>query len=269
MSARLDILEERERLTGPFLGSLMLHGGLAALFVAATVTHIFGGKVEQWGDPNGGRFGAVAVTPVGSIPLPNRSSIPNPVANDTESQVPPAPPKPKVQPKPKVAVPEPNAIPLKMKTAKKDARAAEAAAPNQWAQKQTYRENQLYSTGGQAVSSPMYQMRGGGGVGLGTDSPLGTQFGWYASLLLNAIGQHWHPSSADGRGQTAAAVVQFTLARDGSLVPGSVKIAESSGSRELDYSAQRALLDVGQFPPLPPQFPRDRVDLQVHFDLRH
>ena len=55
------------------------------------------------GDTNGGRMGAVAVTPVHSIPLPSRSSTPNPVANPTESQVPTPPPKAKPIPKVKVA----------------------------------------------------------------------------------------------------------------------------------------------------------------------
>ncbi len=266
MSARLDTLDEREGLRGPFLGSLLLHGGLAGLFVVATMTHILERKVLVLGDPNGGRFGAVAVTPVGSIPLPNRASIPNPVANDTESQVPQAPPKPKVkpQPKPKELPPDPDAIPLKMRNARRP-----APEQNKWAEKQVYRENQLYSSRGAAVSSPMFQMQGGGGVGLGTDSPFGTQFGWYANLLLNAIGQHWHPSSTDARGETTPAILQFTLLRDGTVVQGSVRVVQTSGSRELDYSAQRALLDITQLPALPPQLQRDRVDLQVHFDLRH
>ena len=266
MSARLDTLDEHERLRGPFLGSLLLHGGIAGLFVAATMTHIFGSHVLLLGDPNGGRFGAVAVTPVGSIPLPNRAILPNPVANDTESQVPLAPPKPKLkaQPKPKELPPDPNAIPLKMRASRRP-----VPEVNKWAEKQTYRQNQLYSTRGAAASSPMYQMQGGGGLGLGTDSPLGTQFGWYANLLLNAIGQHWRPSNTDGRGETSPAIVQFTLLRDGTVVPGSVRVVQTSGSRELDYSAQRALLDISQLPALPPQLQRDRVDLQVHFDLRH
>lgn len=269
MTARTEILDEPERLRGPFLGSLLFHGGLIGLFVVVTVTHLFNGKVEHWGDPNGGRFGSVAVNAVSSIPLPNRSSTPNPVANDTESQVPQAPPKLKAQPKPKVKAPEPDAIPLKSPRATTRRESVAASQPNKWQEKQTYRENQLYSASGQVASSPMYAMRGGGGVGIGTDSPLGTQYGWYANLLLQLIGQHWHPSTLDARTQVTDAIVQFTLLRNGSLVPGSVRLIQTSGNRELDYSAQRALLDVNQFPALPAQFPRDRVDLQVHFDLRH
>lgn len=267
MTARVDILDEPEHLRGPFLGSLLFHGGLVGVFAAITTFHLLGGNVEHWGDPHGGGMGAVAVTPV-SIALPNRSSVPNPVANDTTSEVPAPPPKPKAVPKPKPQVSDADAIPLKSSKATRRETAA-ASQPNKWAEKQTYQSNQLYSNVGQAAASPMYQLHGGGGVGIGTDSPLGTQYGYYANALLNLIGQHWHPTSMDSRMERNPATVQFTLLRDGSLLPGSVKLIQSSGSRELDYSAQRALLDVDKFPPLPPQFPRDRVDLQLHFDLRH
>jgi len=36
----------------------------------------------------------------------------------------------------------------------------------------------------------MYNMPGAGGVGIGTDSPLGTQFGWYAKLLRDQEGNN-------------------------------------------------------------------------------
>src|SRR4051812_49073957 len=107
MSARIDILDEPERLRGPFLGSVAFHAGMIGAFVAITVFQPMG-KVEHWGDPKGGGFGSVAVNAVPNIPLPNRSSVPNPVANDTESQVPQAPSKVKAQPK--VKAPDPNAI---------------------------------------------------------------------------------------------------------------------------------------------------------------
>jgi TonB family protein len=266
MTARVDILDEPERLRGPLLGSLLFHGGLVGIFVGLTTFHLLGNSVMHLGGQNPGA-GAVAVTPV-SIALPNRSSVPNPVANDTQNQAPPPPPKQKALPKPKPQVSDADAIPLKSPKATRRETVA-ASQPNKWAEKQTYRPNQVYSNVGQAASSPMYQMPGGGGVGIGTDSALGTQYGYYANALLTVIGQHWHPTTMDARNERNPATVQFTLLRDGSLVPGSVKLVLSSGSRELDYSAQRALLDVDKFPPLPPQFPRDRVDLQLHFDLRH
>src|SRR5205823_6194628 len=157
----------------------VFHAGMIGAFIAFTVIHPLG-RVEHWGDPTGGGFGSVAVNAVPSIPLPNRGSVPNPVANDTESQVPQAPSKVKRQPK--VKAPEPDAIPLKSRNARERA-SRQAAAPNRWADQQTYKPNQVYSTSGSAANSPVYNQPGGGGVGLGTNSPFGTQFGWYASLI--------------------------------------------------------------------------------------
>jgi protein TonB len=120
---------------------------------------------------------------------------------------------------------------------------------------------------GSAVSNPMYGQKGGGGVGVGTDSPFGTQFGWYADLLRQAVEQKWQTAGIEAR-QNATATIQFTLLRNGTLSPGSVRVVETSGNRALDLSAQRAIMDVGQFPAFPPQFTRERADLQLHFDLR-
>ena len=101
----------------------------------------------------------------------------------------------------------------------------------------------------------MYSMTGGGGVGIGTDSPLGTQFGWYAKLLRDQVARNWKTGDIDSRITSAPQVaVRFTLLRDGSLGPGSVKVSQSSGNQALDLSAQRAVLDAAPFPQLPPQY---------------
>src|SRR5512135_2427007 len=108
MPGHVDILDQPEPIGKAFAGSLVFHASFIALIIGAAVVHP--GKPEQWGDPNGGRFGAVAVNSVATIPLPNRGGPQNPVANDTESHVPTPPPAKKV--KPKLDVPDPNAIPL-------------------------------------------------------------------------------------------------------------------------------------------------------------
>jgi periplasmic protein TonB len=265
MSARIDTLDQPERLRGAFMGSIVLHAGMITIFVGATVGHFFNGNVEHWGDPNPG-FGSVAVTPTATIPLYRPPAPENPVAVDTQSQVPQAITKPKPQAQPKVKAPEPDAIPLPSRNAK--TRPSQAASvPNTWERTHPHATNQLTSTMGQAVSSPIYGQRGGGGVGLGSDSPFGTQFGWYADLLRQAVEKKWQTAGIDGR-QASTVTVQFTLARNGAVAPGSVRIVETSGNRALDLSAQRAIFDVGQFPPFPPQFTRERADLQLHFDLR-
>jgi protein TonB len=262
MTARLDILDQPERMRGPFWASVVLHGGMLGTFIALTVFHPFGGKVIRLGDPKGGGFGSVAVNAVPSIPLPNRGVIHNPVASDTESQVPQAPSKPKPQPKAKA--PDLNAIALKGRNTKEQRR--QTAPPNPWADKQPVRPNQVPSTVGQAASNPLYNVPGGGGIGIGTDSPFGEQYGWYANLLRQRIAQAWQSS---GLNVAAAPVtVQFTLRRDGTLPSGLPRIVQTSGDANVDRSAQRAILEAAPFQPLPPGLGKNEVTVELSFHVR-
>ena len=266
MPAHADILDQKEPIGLSFAGSLILHISVAAGILgygAFQASHR-----ESWGDPNGGGMGAVPVSVV-SIRLPTPTGPANPVANDTESHVPEPKPTPKPPPKVKPAQPDPNAIALKSKKAVQEADRPflhNYTPPNKFREQQTDRPNQMYSTQGQQVSSPMYAMAGAGGVGIGTDSPLGTRFGWYATIIRNKVAENWH---ADARfSGTPEFVVRFTLLRDGSVVPSSVKVVQGSGNAPLDLSAERAILDASPFGPLPPQFEQSQADLELHFVLR-
>src|SRR6185312_4568322 len=115
MTAYAEILDRREPIAGSFWGSIVLHISVVAVMLGYGVLEA--NRKPTLGDKDGGRMGAVAVTPVHSIPLPSRSSIPNPVANETQSQAPTPPPKAKAIPK--VKAPERAAIQLKSKTAPK------------------------------------------------------------------------------------------------------------------------------------------------------
>lgn len=257
MAQHVDILDQPDRLAGWFVRSLGLHLGLllALLFYGALFRH----KVEQWGSPNGGGMGAVAVNPVARIPLPARQSPENPVANQTESQVPTPPPK--LHSKPAVIEPEPDAIPIQGRNAQK--RTSESA-PNKFREQQQDRPNQLYSEAGQRLSSPMYGLQGGGGVGVGDSSPFGTQFGWYAKLIVDKVGRSWR--TTDLRNVTQTVAVTFTVKRDGSVTR--VHITQASGNTTLDFSAQRAVFDASPFPPLPPQYPRSDAEVELLFSLK-
>ncbi len=267
MAAHADILDQKEPLGRWLAGSLILHGSLVAAIVGYTLIHHT--SVENWGEKNGGGMGAMAVNIVPTIKLPT-SGPANPVANETESHVPEA----KVKPQPKVKAPEPDAdaIAIKSRNApKKSTRPAReyAPPPNKFREQQVDQPNQLHSTQGQQLSSNMFAMTGGGGVGIGTDSPLGSRFGYYANIIRTKVAQNWHTNEVDRRVQTAPeAVVRFTLRKDGSVAPGSVKIAQSSGIAPLDNSAQRAIYDASPFGNLPPQFEKDQADLELHFILR-
>jgi protein TonB len=188
------------------------------------------------------------------------------VANDTESVVPTPPPKTKAQRK--VEAQELNAIALKSRNAEKKASRA-ASAPNKFREQQQDLPNQVYSSAGQAVVSPMYGMTGGGGVGIGTNSPFGAQFGWYVNLLRDQVARNWRTSDLDPRLRTAPPVVlTFIIRRDGSVAPGSVRVSQRSGNQTLDFSAQRAILDAAPFQALPPQFQRSEAEIEFWFELR-
>ena len=111
----------------------------------------------------------------------------------------------------------------------------------------------------------MIGMAGGGGVGIGNNSPFGTQFGEDANILRSRVGQAWHTgelriSSAN------PVVVTFTIMRDGSVPEKSVQVKGRSGNAALDISAQRAILDAQPFPPLPSGFTRSSADVEFTFD---
>jgi protein TonB len=264
MTARADILDQPEPLGRSFAIALALHVGVAAAVFGLN----FAGhrKVEQFGDPSGGGFGSIAVTPTATIPLPSRGGPVNPVANETDSRV----PEPPAKAKPSVAErePDPDAVAIKGKKQKKT-RAESASSPNKWRAQQKDRPNQLYTSGGQALSSPMIGMTGGGGVGVGTSSPFGTRFGYYADLLRRRIAEKWNTGDVDPRMRNAPSVtVQFVIRRDGSVPANSVRVVQRSGVPALDYSAQRAVYDAVPMPPLPQGFERNEAVVEFVFELR-
>jgi TonB family protein len=83
------------------------------------------------------------------------------------------------------------------------------------------------------------------------------------------VARNWRTSDLDPLLRSAPQVwVTFTIRRDGSVAPGSVRITQRSGNQALDFSAQRAILDAAPFQPLPPQFQRNDVEIEFRFELR-
>jgi periplasmic protein TonB len=266
MTARLDILDEKEPLAKWFAGSILLHVGVAGALLgyAALQSHFH----FNIGSPNGGGFGTVAVNVTSAIPMMQRDAPMNPVANPTESSIPTPPPKAKQKapPKPKALPPPPDAIKIAGKGARKT---APEPPTNKFREKQTYADSQVYSNVGQALSSPMFAKPGAGGIGIGTATPFGQQFGWYADLLERKIAGNWQTNTVDPRLSTAPQVaVFFTIRKDGSLAPGSLKVTQSSGILSLDLSAQHAIINSAPFAPLPPGFPKSDADVELRFELR-
>ncbi len=264
MPGRVDILDQPEPLGKPLLASIVLHVAVFAFLIGygAVASR---GKI-LWGDPNSlGGGGVVGITPVSQIPLPSRGGPLNPVANDTESNV-PLPPKQEKAVKRQVAE-DADAVALKAKRSKRKLSDVSASY-------QRYRStpqpgsNQLYSSAGQAMSSTMFGgMAGSGGVGVGAGSPFGSRYGYYVDLLRQRVSEKWRTQDVDPRLQTAPPViVTFEIHRDGSV--SNIRFLQRSGNATLDFSAQRAILEASPFPPLPAGYTANSAMIEFWFQLR-
>lgn len=262
MPSHADILDRPDPLTKSFWTSFTMH---VLIVGALSAGPLINGTHLNIGSPTGGGMGGVLVNPVASIPIPNRGGPENPVANPTQSQVPTPPaPKEKAKAVPKAKAPPPDAVPLKSNKALAKRQAEAPTQPNKFRDQQKYNDSQLYSPVGQRASSPMYQIQGGGGVGIGDSSPFGEQFGAYANIIRDTIARNWRPASLPRMPSAPSVVVTFTIQRNGAVT--NVKISKTSGIQTMDFSAQRAVLDA-TLPPLPAGFPRNQADVDLRFEL--
>lgn len=259
MAQHLDILDQRDPLAVPVLAAILLHLGVAALLFSGWFW--MNRNRENLGDlhPAGGP--AFAVSAVHSIPIPQREAPPNPVANDTQSMVPPAPAKQEVEKTP--PPPDKNTVEIPEK-------------PKQRAPKPVLKQqyttpappNQVYSRSPRALSNPMYsQQSGAGQVGIGPNSPLGSsRLGWYAEIVRQRIAQSWQTNGLDARSEPQPATVSFYIMKDGTV--RTPQLVQSSGNPSIDNTALRAVYGVGQLPPLPPQITESYISAQFTFNLR-
>ena len=263
MSGHADILDERESLRFPFAGSLALHVGVVG-FLTFFAWWSNRGRVH-FGDPNA-MGGAVGITPVSSIPLPHRTGRTNPVANDTESQVPSRPKPEEKRPVPKQ---EPEAIPLRSKNAPLKKVPEQVARNQKFRPLEADRPNQVYSTTGSAVSSPIYGGAAGvGGTGIG-NSVFGQRLGWYAQLLTQTLSNKWNIESgkiAAGTMLSRRVMLSFEIQRDGTI--RDVRVLESSGNTQVDFAAQRAVLSASPVRRLPEDFERNTANVEFWFQLQ-
>ena len=262
MTAHVDILAEHESLRKPLIVSSGLH---AAMLAALLLQGLVGMRPRQlWGNPNSLGGGAVGITPVSQIPIPARGGTPNPLASDTQSEV-PQPPPAKKQAR-RAVEPDSSALAIKSRN-----------NPKQLARRQSVTSssrlpvseapNQIYTDSGRALSSPMVGQTGSGGVGMGQGGAFGTRFGAYRDLLEQAVARKWRTSDVDPRLQTAPpAIVTFLLRRDGSTAD--VRLEQSSGNKALDYSAMRAIYEAAPFPQLPTGYERNDARIEFWFQLK-
>ncbi|HYM13371.1 MAG TPA: TonB family protein [Bryobacterales bacterium] len=268
MTTHFDPLGASESLRRPFLGSLAMHAGIFAFSVAYSWM-LARGHV-QFGNPNAVPGGAISIDMVKTIPMtPAQTVVENPVANDTRSSV-PAPPPEKAKATEKVEE-EATAIPLPGREKKQ---AKERRAPEKKFRPYVpSRDNQLYASKGMGVNTPSFgapqQESFGVGIGVGSGSPFGAYYGWYADALQRRIATQWQQelTQLDQRIHTAPrTVVSFEIQRDGSL--RNIRLLQSSGNSAVDYAALRAVHDSDPVPALPSGLAKSYVSTEVWFQLR-
>lgn len=255
MPQHADILDQEDSLGRPLLQSVLLHAAVVGALVVSSLQ--FEHSHQVWGSPNTGAGTAVAINSVKTIPLPSRAGRINPVANDTESQVPQAPDKP--QPKHEVKVPD-NAIPIPSRYAR---RQPKREVSQKWRPKMIP-ENQVFSRLAPAAVSPMFQKPGAGGVGVGPNSTFGTEFGAYASLVIQRVADKWLTNGLSGN--SPVVVVTFDILRNGSI--RNPQVEQRSGNTSLDYSVLRAVTDAAPFPPLPSNYSGSSTNVELRFVLQ-
>jgi protein TonB len=260
MTQHADILDEHDSLRGAFLGAIGLHvtvvGAIAIYGSMVGHTQFFGSK-----DAGGGAIGIEAVN---SIPLQHRG-MPNPLANDTKSEIPEQPAKPIERQKEEK--PPPDAIALKSRKAKKPP-AQVASERQRFRPFKELEQNQLTVKEAPAVANPIFSATPGAGrIGTGANTTLGTRFAGYAQQIQQLIAQKWHTADVDPKIQTAPTVIAtFDLMRDGTI--RNLQILQRSGIPPLDSSVQRAILEASPFPPIPPGYDRDSAKVEFWFELK-
>jgi TonB family protein len=256
MAEHVDILDQRDPISGPFVGAVLIHAGVAlALFGLWFWMHR---TRETLGDANPAGGPAYDVAAVSKIPIPQQEAPPNPVAADTQSTVRSQPSKEDTEKK----------LPVPDKDAFQIADRKKKVAPQPLHQQQYLQEapnNQVYSSNRTAVSNPMYGASGSAQVGIGPNSPLGTRLGWYAEIVRRQIAQQWLTNGLDASSQRMPAMVSFTILRDGTV--RDVRVVQTSGNPNIDNTAQRAVYQA-KLPPLPGQVTDNSITAQFTFNLR-
>lgn len=86
----------------------------------------------------------------------------------------------------------------------------------------------------------------------------------YMNRLKEKIESIWqYPLSAAQRGIYGDLYIRFSIKRDGSL--GKIELIRTSGYRELDDAAMKALLDGAPYWPLPSEWGLDEFIIEGHF----
>jgi protein TonB len=237
-----------ENLGGNLVGSLLLHGAVAAVILGWAF--FFHSRSSRWGE-NASSAGAIQATMVAALPLPAKqreldtgvltSEAPSPAPVVTKERTEP-PPNPK-------EIPIPEKITKPIKTAEKP-----APTPPKHVQPAPPQPTKAVTgeTAGIRIPQATMQLKNGTASITVADRSFGERFAYYINIVNRKVTQGWYMQEADPRASEGKhATIVFDINRDG--IPSNIRIGERSGSPSLDTSALRAVQRVQDegFGPLP------------------
>jgi len=246
--------------------SVLFHIGLSLLMLLGIWLERTG---ESWGGIGGAGDGAVKVSLVASagVPMP-------PTITPTESQV-IDPTKGLNMEEPQPKPPEPPKDTTNIQKFEKEKPLPPSKKSKVFENKTPRPDNAInYGKGGQmdiprGSSDQPGPLNGSGIQATGAGGgDFASRYGWYIEAVRRAVNQNWMQNTIDPAvraARRARTTLTFTIERDGSV--RNIRIAESSGNRSMDDSAQRALLSIDHFPALPSDYSGRYVDVTFDFDL--
>jgi TonB family protein len=224
---------------------------------------------NAWGGIGGPDSGSVKVNLVSNATIPMPSN-PNPTDSDVVDPTKGLNKEEEIKPK----IPEPKTPEEKIPEFEKNKPLPPSKLSKTFEKKVPPPQNAVpYGKGGQMNVPSGYSQEVGppsGGtqmIGQG-GGDFATRYAWYVEAVKRAINQNWMQNTIDPSvraARRAHTVVIFRINRNGTVQ--NIRLDTSSGNRSMDDSAQRALLSIDKFPPLPADYSGTYVDVTFDFDL--
>jgi periplasmic protein TonB len=199
---------------------------------------------------------------LGGSPGQNTGGMTQASARPIQQVAPPEPKQPFVQAPaatpPKMTIPEPSPKPApKPNRVEKPAETSSTRKPTTGAEIRSGASR--VETGGAPVPFGGLSTSGGGGFGATLDvsdfcCPA------YVQTMVQLIRANWN----EKQGVAGKVVVKFTIRRDGMLT--NVEVAQASGNPLLDLESRRAVLMTQRLPPLPAEFTRPTLTVNLMFE---
>src|SRR5947209_7812284 len=245
--------------------SIIMHTSVALVIAVSAYIQFRG---NRWGGI-GGELGGTKVSLVSAagIPIPKETVVTESKAVDpTKGLYKEEPPKP----------PEPKTDATKIPKFEKEKPLPPSRKSRVFEDKIPPPENAVpYGKGGNpnlptGATNPQTPAAAAGGLTIPGDAggDFASRYGWYVASVKRLISANWLQNTIDPAVRSARrahTVVNFTINRDGSIK--NIRIMQTSGNLSMDNSAQRALLSIEKFQPLPSDYNRSSIDVIFDFDL--